>query len=154
MLLLYLLFFSRIRLLLRELRVFLLLLLLDSLPFLILLRAELILLLLVLPVQLGVSGGYNGPWRSRNLVRMDWRKRRGPIGLRRLRSVVRVYRTFRRAVSRTIWGQYNPVSGHWLMEESPTFTVALIEDFLKDRRPAAQQPIRSTGEQRVTPGEF
>jgi pimeloyl-ACP methyl ester carboxylesterase len=47
-----------------------------------------------------------------------------------------------------------PGAGHWLMEESPTFTVALIEDFLKDRRPAAQQPIRSTGEQRVTPGEF
>jgi len=44
------LFFSRIRLLLREFRVFLFLQLLDSLPFLLLLRAELILLLLVLPV--------------------------------------------------------------------------------------------------------
>src|SRR5947209_7684928 len=29
-----------------------------------------------------------------------------------------------------------PNAGHWLMEESPAFTVALIEDFLKDRLPA------------------
>jgi len=85
MLLLYLLFFSLIRLLLREFRVFLLLLLLDSLPFLFLLRAELILLLLVLPFQLGVRGGLNnGPWRSRNLVRMDCRRRSRLIGLRSL----------------------------------------------------------------------
>ena len=47
-----------------------------------------------------------------------------------------------------------PGSGHWLMEESPTFTVALIQDFLNDRLPAAPQPVRSTGERRVTPGEF
>src|ERR1700692_1196683 len=47
-----------------------------------------------------------------------------------------------------------PGAGHWLMEESPTLTVALIQDFLKDRLPAAPQPVRSTGEQRVTPGEF
>jgi pimeloyl-ACP methyl ester carboxylesterase len=47
-----------------------------------------------------------------------------------------------------------PGAGHWLMEESPTFTVALIQDFLKDRLPAAPQPVRSTGEQRVTPVEF
>jgi len=47
-----------------------------------------------------------------------------------------------------------PGAGHWLMEESPTFTVALIQDFLNDRLPAAPQPVRSTGEQRVTPGEF
>ncbi len=112
MLLLYLLFFSLIRLLLREFRVFLLLLLLDSLPFLLLLRAELILLLLVLPVQLGVRGGLNnGPWRSRNLVGMDCRRRSRPIGWRWLRSVVRVYRTFRRAVSRTVGGLYSPVTG-------------------------------------------
>src|ERR1700693_2657653 len=108
MLLLHLLFLGRIRLLLREFRVFLLLLLLDSLSFLFLLRAELILLLLVLPVQLGVRGGLNsGPWRSRNLVRMDCRRRSRPIGLRGLRGVVRVYRTFRRAVSRTIGGLYS-----------------------------------------------
>jgi pimeloyl-ACP methyl ester carboxylesterase len=30
-----------------------------------------------------------------------------------------------------------PGAGHWLMEESPAFTVALICDFLKDRLPAA-----------------
>ena len=50
MLLLHLLFFNRIRLLLCELCVFLLLLLLDCLAFLLLLRVELILLLLVLRV--------------------------------------------------------------------------------------------------------
>src|SRR6267142_847622 len=47
-----------------------------------------------------------------------------------------------------------PGAGHWLMEESPKFTIALIQDFLKDRLPAAPQPVRSTGEQRVTPGEL
>jgi pimeloyl-ACP methyl ester carboxylesterase len=47
-----------------------------------------------------------------------------------------------------------PGAGHWLMEENPSFTVALIQDFLKDRLPAAPQPVRSTGEQRVTPAEF
>jgi pimeloyl-ACP methyl ester carboxylesterase len=30
-----------------------------------------------------------------------------------------------------------PGAGHWLMEESPAFTVALIRDFLGDRLPAA-----------------
>jgi pimeloyl-ACP methyl ester carboxylesterase len=30
-----------------------------------------------------------------------------------------------------------PGAGHWLMEENPTFTVALIEDFLNDRLPPA-----------------
>jgi pimeloyl-ACP methyl ester carboxylesterase len=29
-----------------------------------------------------------------------------------------------------------PRAGHWLMEENPTFTIALIQDFLKDRLPA------------------
>jgi uncharacterized RmlC-like cupin family protein len=47
-----------------------------------------------------------------------------------------------------------PGAGHWLMEESPAFTVALIQDFLKDRLPAAPQPVRSADERRVTPGEF
>jgi hypothetical protein len=28
-----------------------------------------------------------------------------------------------------------PCTGHWLMEESPAFTIALIQDFLKDRLP-------------------
>ena len=107
MLLLHLLFPSLICLLLRDSRVVLLLLLLDSLPFLFLLRAELILLLLVLPVQLGVRGGlYNGPWRSRHLIRMDgWRRSRS-IGLRWLRSGTRVYRTVRRAI-RTVEGLYS-----------------------------------------------
>ncbi len=31
-----------------------------------------------------------------------------------------------------------PNSGHWLMEESPTYTVALIRDYLKD--PSAATP--------------
>src|ERR1700730_12293072 len=47
-----------------------------------------------------------------------------------------------------------PGAGHWLMEESPTLTVALIQDFLKGRLPAAPQPVRSAAERRVTPGEF
>ena len=47
-----------------------------------------------------------------------------------------------------------PGAGHWLMEESPAFTIALIQDFLKDRLPPAPQPVRSAGETRVTPGEF
>jgi len=54
MLLLDLLPFSRIRLLLGELGVFLLLLLLNFLPILLLVRVKLILLLLVLPIQLSV----------------------------------------------------------------------------------------------------
>jgi pimeloyl-ACP methyl ester carboxylesterase len=47
-----------------------------------------------------------------------------------------------------------PGAGHWLMEESPAFTIARIEDFLKDRLPAAPQPVRLAVEKRVTPGEF
>ena len=82
MLLLDLLFFCGIRLLLGKLRVFLLLLLLNSLTFLLLIRVKLILLLLVLPVQLGVRRGLHGrPRRRGNLVWMnDWRRSR-PIGL-------------------------------------------------------------------------
>jgi pimeloyl-ACP methyl ester carboxylesterase len=30
-----------------------------------------------------------------------------------------------------------PGAGHWLMEESPTLTIALIQDFLKDQTSAA-----------------
>ena len=71
MLLLNLLFFGRIGLLLGEPCVILLLLLLDSLAILFLLCAELILLLLVLPVQLGVRGGLNNWTRgSRSLAGM------------------------------------------------------------------------------------
>jgi pimeloyl-ACP methyl ester carboxylesterase len=47
-----------------------------------------------------------------------------------------------------------PGAGHWLMEESPALTITLIQDFLKDRLPAAPQPVRSADERRVTPGEF
>ena len=47
-----------------------------------------------------------------------------------------------------------PGAGHWLMEESPEFTVALIEDFLKDRLPTPAHPVHSAAEGRVTPGEF
>jgi len=66
------LFFGGIGWLLREFRVFLLLLLLDAQTVQLLLCAELILLLLVLAVQFGVRGGWNhGPWRSRGLVGMD-----------------------------------------------------------------------------------
>jgi pimeloyl-ACP methyl ester carboxylesterase len=35
-----------------------------------------------------------------------------------------------------------PGAGHWLMEENPTFTVALIRDFLKDQSSAAAPAIR------------
>jgi hypothetical protein len=38
-----------------------------------------------------------------------------------------------------------PGAGHWLMEESPAATVALIEVFLKDRSPAsALWPVQPT----------
>jgi hypothetical protein len=44
-------------------------------------------------------------------------------------------------------------AGQWLMEESPAFTIALIQDFLKDRLPAAQ-PVQPAAERRLTPEEF
>ncbi len=47
-----------------------------------------------------------------------------------------------------------PGAGHWLMEESPALTVALIKDFLADRLPAAPRPDLTIGQQRVTPAEF
>ena len=31
-----------------------------------------------------------------------------------------------------------PGSGHWLMQENPTYTVALVRDFLKDPTAAAR----------------
>ena len=85
MLLLNLLFFGRVRLLLGQLGVFLLLLLLHSLPILLLVRVKLILLLLVLSVQLDVRRGLHN--RSRgiwNLVRVNCRGRNSSIGLWRL----------------------------------------------------------------------
>ena len=76
MLLLDLLLFSRIRLLLGKLRVFLLLLLLNFLSILCLTRVKLIQFLLVLPVQLAVRRGlHDRPRGSRNLVRMNCRRR-------------------------------------------------------------------------------
>ena len=50
-----------------------------------------------------------------------------------------------------------PRSGHWLMEESPVYTVSLIRDFLDS--PAASIPVRTTsdndtGEIRLVPSEF
>jgi hypothetical protein len=80
-------------------------LLLDSLPILLLLFPELILLLLLLPVQLGIRGRLNDrPRRSRNLVRVGCRRGNRSVDLRRLRYRVRVHRAFPRPVSRTIGG--------------------------------------------------
>jgi pimeloyl-ACP methyl ester carboxylesterase/uncharacterized RmlC-like cupin family protein len=50
-----------------------------------------------------------------------------------------------------------PRSGHWLMEESPVYTVNLVRQFLDS--PAAAISVRTTadkdgGETRLTPGEF
>jgi hypothetical protein len=91
MLLLNLLFFGGIRLLLRDLGVFLLLLLLDCLAFLNLFGVKLILLLLVLRIQLGVRGWRNNGARRRwNLVGMDCRGSSRPTARSWLRSVVRV----------------------------------------------------------------
>jgi pimeloyl-ACP methyl ester carboxylesterase len=47
-----------------------------------------------------------------------------------------------------------PGAGHWLMEESPAATVALVEAFLVDRTPPRAAPARSSDEQRVTPSDF
>ncbi len=47
-----------------------------------------------------------------------------------------------------------PGAGHWLMEENPVATVALIRDFLQDRLPPQQQPAVPSGEQRFAPSEF
>ena len=50
-----------------------------------------------------------------------------------------------------------PRSGHWLMEESPAYTVSLVRGFLDS--PAAAIPVHTTvntdvGETRLTPSEF
>ena len=50
-----------------------------------------------------------------------------------------------------------PRSGHWLMEESPVYTVNLIRNFLDS--PVAASPVRlasgnALGEKRLTPREF
>ena len=50
-----------------------------------------------------------------------------------------------------------PHSGHWLMEESPAYTVSLVRKFLDS--PAPAMPTRAavendSGETRVTPSEF
>lgn len=45
-------------------------------------------------------------------------------------------------------------AGHWLMEERPAETVALIEGFLLDQTPPSAAPRPSADEQRVTPADF
>jgi pimeloyl-ACP methyl ester carboxylesterase len=47
-----------------------------------------------------------------------------------------------------------PGAGHWLMEESPAFTVALVRGFLEDRAAAAAPPVSQSDERRITPPEF
>jgi len=48
-----------------------------------------------------------------------------------------------------------PGAGHWLMEESPAFTVKLIVDFLNEPAIATKQPVHpAEDERRITPAEF
>ena len=47
-----------------------------------------------------------------------------------------------------------PGAGHWLMEESPAATVALIEAFLQGRTPPTTAGGRPSDERRVMPSEF
>ncbi len=50
-----------------------------------------------------------------------------------------------------------PNSGHWVMEESPDYTVALIRKFLDSPHPAAAETKdtpSSEGEERITPAEY
>jgi pimeloyl-ACP methyl ester carboxylesterase len=47
-----------------------------------------------------------------------------------------------------------PGAEHWLMKESPAYTIALIQNFLQDRLPPAKPPVASADERRVTPAEF
>ena len=73
--LLHLLLSGFVGILFRQLRVLLLLLLLEFLPLLILLGDQLVLLLLVFPVLLGISGVGSGAFNGRKLVGMDRRAR-------------------------------------------------------------------------------
>jgi len=59
-----------------------------------------------------------------------------------------------RNVATDVRGAVVPGAGHWLMEESPAFTISLIQDFLKDRTPPVAQSVHSADERRVTPSEF
>jgi len=47
-----------------------------------------------------------------------------------------------------------PGSGHWLMEESPAYTVSLLRKFLDSPAVAATAPPGDSGEERITPAEF
>src|SRR5206468_1888767 len=47
-----------------------------------------------------------------------------------------------------------PGAGHWLMEERPAATVALIEGFLMDQTPPGSAAVCPVDERRVTPNEF
>jgi pimeloyl-ACP methyl ester carboxylesterase/uncharacterized RmlC-like cupin family protein len=48
-----------------------------------------------------------------------------------------------------------PGAGHWLMEERPAFTVALIRDFLMEPTVGmVAPPVHSDSERRVAPSEF
>jgi pimeloyl-ACP methyl ester carboxylesterase/quercetin dioxygenase-like cupin family protein len=49
-----------------------------------------------------------------------------------------------------------PRSGHWLMEESPVYTVDLVRKFLDSPAPIAVRTAANAdlGEKRLTPGEF
>src|SRR4029077_4878226 len=59
-----------------------------------------------------------------------------------------------RNVATDVRGAVVPGAGHWLMEESPAFTVSLIQNFLKDRTPPAAQAVPPADERRVTPSEI
>src|SRR5947208_15535527 len=45
-------------------------------------------------------------------------------------------------------------AGHWLMEESPRATVALIETFFRDRTPPSATVSRPGDRRRVAPSRF
>jgi pimeloyl-ACP methyl ester carboxylesterase len=47
-----------------------------------------------------------------------------------------------------------PGSGHWLMEESPVYTVNLLRKFLDSPQVASTGPSSTAGEKRITPSEF
>jgi pimeloyl-ACP methyl ester carboxylesterase len=47
-----------------------------------------------------------------------------------------------------------PGAGHWLMEESPAFTIAAIRDFLQDPKPRPSGSAITSVERRIAAGEF